>query len=99
METKHTPRPWRFDAILKQDGSFAGSHLISVDSDKTWSIGEVYLEYNARLASAAPELLEALKWAMNTGRLTYSNRIQGQNEDWCDAVDFARAAIAKATGQ
>jgi len=42
---------------------------------------------NARLISAAPELLEALKWA-----------VDNPNDDayW---IEQARAAIAKATGE
>lgn len=50
---------------------------------------------NARLIAAAPELLEALQWAMK--HFCYINRIKGQNEEYCDAIDFAHAAIAKAT--
>jgi len=50
------------------------------------------------LRAAAPELLEALIWAMDSARISYTQRIKGQNEHYCDMVDKARAAIAKATG-
>ena len=49
-----------------------------------------------RLHSVNAELLEALIWAMDAGRLSYSNRIVGQNEKHCDMVDKAKSAIAKA---
>lgn len=52
-----------------------------------------------RLHSVNAELLEALQWAMSTGRLGYSHRLPGQNEKWCDAVDRANAAISRALGQ
>ena len=51
-----------------------------------------------RLHSVNAELLDALVWAMDVGRLSYSNRIVGQNEKHCDMVDKAKAAIAKAQG-
>jgi hypothetical protein len=51
-----------------------------------------------RLHSVNAELLEALVWAMDAGRLSYSNRIVGQNEKHCDMVDKAKAAIARAAG-
>jgi len=54
-------------------------------------------EANARLIAAAPELLEALRWAMEAGRLAYVARNK-TNGDYCDSVDRALAAIAKATG-
>jgi hypothetical protein len=49
-----------------------------------------------RLHSVNAELLDALVWAMDVGRLSYPKRIVGQNEKHCDMVDKAKAAIAKA---
>ena len=46
-------------------------------------------------ADVAPELLEALKWAMKQGNLGYAARTKG-NTAYCDAVDRAVTAIAKA---
>lgn len=52
---------------------------------------------NAKLIAAAPELLEALQWAMaRIGSYTQRTR---SNQDYCDQVDKANAAIAKALGQ
>lgn len=56
-------------------------------------------EANAHLIAAAPDLLEALIWCKSQGLATYSKRIKGQNDEFCDAVDRVDAAIARATGQ
>ena len=89
---KHTPGPW---VKAKYKVSTPSGGLIA----NTRSTGEASSddEANARLISAAPELLECLQWAMQTGRLNYVGRTNG-NADYCDAVDRANAAIAKATG-
>ncbi len=54
---------------------------------------------NATLISAAPDLLEALQWAMERAQLHYVRRVPGQNDKFCDGVDRCNAAIAKALGK
>ena len=49
------------------------------------------------LASAAPDLLEALQWAMSKIGGYYTRT--KSNGDYCDAVDRANAAISKALGE
>jgi hypothetical protein len=44
---------------------------------------------------AHDDLVEALTWAMMQIP-GYTQRIPKQNEDWCDAYDAAKAALAKA---
>lgn len=51
-----------------------------------------------RVHAAAPELLEALLWCKEQGWLKYAQRLPKQNAAFCDGVDRALAAIAKATG-
>ena len=46
-----------------------------------------------RLAAAAPDLLEALENLLET------STGQGTHEQWLEAMDQARAAIAKAKGE
>lgn len=48
--------------------------------------------------TAAPELLEALKWAMENGRVYYICR-NSCNKDWCDKIDYINDLIAKAEGE
>lgn len=52
------------------------------------------LAANARLIAAAPELLEALRWAVET-----IDEAGGMDPDDRGAIAQCRAAIAKATGQ
>ena len=89
MGAKHTLGPW---AIRKENESFisisAENHYSLID---TWAIDEgiskEQMQANARLIAAAPELLEALR-DMVSDRKCLSEA----------TVNFARAAIAKATG-
>jgi len=97
---KGTPGPWLIDAndvgsrwnVDAENGeSVALSHQVS--NDKEW----MKRDANTRLIAAAPELLEALQWAMaRIGSYTQRTR---SNQDYCDQVDKANAAIAKALGQ
>jgi hypothetical protein len=101
-EIKHTPGPW----------FFAGKHpecevryvSLNVEDHFDGEIATLYhgegamQEANARLIAAAPELLEALLWCKSQGWLQYTKRIPNQNAAFCDGVDKALAAIAKATG-
>lgn len=96
----YTPGPWR---VMKRPGrdeiwSHDNQHLCTM-------IGKHDAEMaNARLVEAAPQLLAALKWAVETiNKLstTYgiehtSNDLSGTN--W-DKLFDAQAAIATATGQ
>lgn len=95
MIAKHTPGPWGLAEVKNDSGRII--HLVPIDSEKLSLLtvfddgetyfGAVYLDSDARLIAAAPDLLEALEDLLkNTG-------IHGQ---WADK---ARAAIAKATGE
>lgn len=88
--SKHTPGPWetnRFHAIL------GGTEIQYVNGSGRPQVAlacvveEGSQEANARLISAAPELLEALR-----GVLRVADRAT-------DEFDAARAAIAKATAE
>jgi len=94
MTHTHTPGPWKIDGnyILSGCGNYHLSlmTMIDEDMDDEWKA-------NARLISAAPDLLEALE-----GLLHGSRKVTSQ-EDWNaereEASATARAAIAKATGK
>lgn len=90
---QYTPGPWKFDDVLgcreikgdkyppHRQGQYrpiASTHgLANDDEDRA----------NARLISAAPDLLEALEWIVEDG--ASDSR----------ALEVARAAILKATGK
>lgn len=91
MTTKHTPGPWNIyfnsqdDRVIRkmfEDGT--ESHVIARCRSG--------LE-NALLIAAAPDLLEALRCAVNDADAW------GLADDECDWLSIARAAIAKATGE
>jgi len=89
--SKHTPGPWDMKPC-----SAGGGLLIRGDAGKhsQASLQIVPIE-DARLIAAAPEMLEALDrllwWA--------SVRAEGLHGTELDAINSARAAIAKATGE
>lgn len=100
----HTPGPWHAPGLAEVHD--ANNRCIAlcfdcdpVPEDQRPVPNLIEGNANARLIAAAPDLLEALEWAMQTGLLTYTARISGQNETWCDAVDRAHAAIKKARGE
>jgi hypothetical protein len=89
----HTPGTWAVSTFDGPEGygEIVADGFLRVCSVPFWPCASDEMEANARLVAAAPELLEALKWAI------------GQVEDDLDpdhqaAMDAARAAIAKAEG-
>ena len=85
MQSSFTPGPWYF--LPDRNGR------LQVGPSINYTVAEMCVtplegqEANARLIAAAPELLEALKWA-----------VDNPNDDayW---IEQARAAILKATGE
>ncbi|MEQ5740575.1 hypothetical protein [Providencia rettgeri] len=95
MEFKHSPAPWRCHdkrpncsgySIVGNDGQYIG---FVGDSDELSPI-----DANVHLIAAAPELLEALIELTESAK----EAIDGLG-DLSDAIDTAKAAIAKALGQ
>ena len=90
MSTQHTPGPWSVveDRVPASLEIFADKSAIC----ECWRRADVATEMaNARLISAAPDLLEAL-------RNIVSAALRHQLEESDLEVVEARAAIAKATG-
>ena len=101
MNTQHTPGPW----YIGKDFSDQGRHIyaeqmVCDDDGEEWhpliaSTDDderlVDWQANARLISAAPDLLEALKDMLDN----HEDACTGYGEG---AAEKARAAIAKATG-
>lgn len=86
MNAKHTPGPWIVEEV---------DTLLEVCNEETlFTVARVFRhEQNARLISAAPELLEALQSAIGM--------LRGCQEtpERVERYERARAAIAKATGK
>jgi len=96
MTTKHTPGPWYVGS-----GTYEGRNIYSVASvtdDEGFTYQPIVAsaeddgikcwDANARLIAAAPDLLEALQEMVRTFAKNHA-----------PAVDVARAAIARATGE
>lgn len=103
METKHTPGPWRFYTEPQPNGCpIIGvghgmmvamlAHTVKQEDQKDEAIA------NARLISAAPELLGALYGMLEVygGQRDADGLPKHATE--LDLIASARAAIAKATG-
>jgi hypothetical protein len=89
---KHTPGPWEV-----HEGN---DYIVILRPDDTTTDTGIHIDNlaDARLAAAAPELLEACKqWlAQVTGGSMYSEYLQ---VDEADCVANTRAAIAKVEGK
>lgn len=103
MEHKHTPGPWevRFDhpdvpekiAFIRPAShphEYSGNEISSVYGCGPEAPGNETAKANASLIAAAPDLLAALRKAVD--------QALWPNESVSNALAEARAAIAKATG-
>lgn len=94
--SKHTPGPWRFTEIDSPSGgkqhAIVGIPFGDVVAVTSYPFhGREAMEANARLIAAAPDLLEALQWALE--------QIEPDLDlDHQDAMTLARIAVAQATG-
>lgn len=86
MKARHTPGPWRVESGLVVNA--AGHEIAYTHGAGTEVFRPTEMDANARLMSAAPELLEVLKSFLDP-------------KQWGDRsrLDKARAAIAKAEGK
>ncbi len=93
---KHTPGPWACTPT-------AGNHDFIIYSESTPASGDIALvrnfdEANARLISAAPELLDALQNACNVLAGVATGDLKTITPD-SPALAQCRAAITKAKGE
>ncbi len=102
--SKHTPGPW----LIYDNGTFVyalgngGTNVFWADVQSAGSERASLSEKraNARLIAAAPELLDALKAAVDCGMVPNSSASEGGAARYSRQVivaDMIRDAIAKAT--
>jgi hypothetical protein len=93
MDTKHTPGPWHYqersDAYTHIVRNAEGDRIIVYAPQSTLPSAEA----NARLAAAAPDLLELLQ------EIYFDLNQRAMPDDGDAWYAKARAAIAKATGE
>ena len=100
MTTKHTPGPW----FTWEGGVYAGRPKVKNRGELRGYDAKICemddmdgtarsRKANAKLIAAAPDLLEALRSAVNDADAW------GLADDECDWLPIARAAIARATGE
>jgi len=93
--SKHTPGPWEIKAHPDPCYRYISAPEHIALAQVVWRVEEEdrspSCEANAHLIAAAPELLDALCYLLQTST--------GEtHEQWLEAMDQARAAIAKAKG-
>lgn len=96
--SKHTPGPWskRYDEM---NGCYEWT-ILKLAGDNTQTVATAYERGDARLISAAPDLLEACEQTIAAG--LRHNADGGTPETLAlkaQAWNAMRAAIAKATGE
>lgn len=101
VQTAHTPGPWEFiDATKSAKYKFAPTCIIkagqkqiasfSWNDSSPWFPTKNQSQANARLISAAPDLLDACDFALTI--------LEALGNGSGDAANACRAALAKATG-
>lgn len=96
MANKHTPGPWhqnKYLSVVDAKGkviSFRGVTVLCAGQ------GVEEAEFNTKLAAAAPELLEALRWYIENDDTNIG--MEG-NEFWEEGLERGKAAVKKATGE
>lgn len=96
MEANHTPGPWAlaegsWEIEARVDPENSETYYAPVAMlDTDWSGGIV--EANARLIAAAPDMLDALSDIVASSDANCGDSL-------ANAIETARAAIAKATGE
>lgn len=99
----HTPGPWKVDdshlVFASVLGEYVANTLVEEHLDL---VPREQVEANARLISAAPDLLAALEDAIECGLVPKSSALEGGALRYSSQVkcaDKIRAAIAKAKGE
>jgi hypothetical protein len=99
---KHTPGPWFYLKGDEWSHSVVTQHGELPDGSQSyWTVASINKqrepehEANARLISAAPDLLEALDLAFKVLQRLPEDCVMGDHPVWAKT----RAAIAKATGE
>lgn len=94
MKTKHTSGPWYYSnyagTFMLQDGPYYEDNLILSYDEAFSNIDMETAEANAKLAAAAPELLDALEYAVKAMKIVTSSAIK-------PFIERAESAIKKAT--
>lgn len=91
---KHTPGPWSVNVIGQHWNNKSLKHIeVTFGQDGECICDTVYNPSDAKLISAAPDLLNALQAMLNKA---YK---QNWNEQYPDEVSKAQAAISKALGE
>lgn len=102
MTTKHTPGPWRvtsggIDAMINEGAQTVGRDIMAGPVANPICVAADVREEDARLISAAPDLLKALKrYLSHVHERKPGDRTLSCPCEMCEA---ARAAMAKAVGK
>jgi hypothetical protein len=96
---KHTAGPWKLEKYMIQDkndndiAEIQRYGVVAANTDEMWS-HSTHWKANARLIAAAPDMLEALKWADKF----YQDNFDVMPVAWQGVADAIEAAIQKAEG-
>ena len=101
---EHTPGPWRYTKRFGRYsiGEESGAMRLIATLDSSHSFDGRSLDADARLITASPDLLDALKSVSQTLAWNARGECRGFSDDLLptnDALDKAKAAIEKATGE
>ena len=104
MTTEHTPGTWAYQPSQAEGHWIIGLHndipeCIGLSDDGYMCVSGICSEADARLIAAAPDLLEALQSLLPMLDEWHDEFPDHVGDKEGPAIDAARAAIAKATGE
>lgn len=94
----HTPGQWSEEIISDSGGGDRWQVVAETERVCVLSRNE-HARSNAKLIAAAPMLLDALRFLLREEPNIYEGRLEASLYVTVDALEFARAAIAKAEGR
>lgn len=101
-QTKHTPGPWKAEGWNEIVVNSAEGYTLALAPSGRKSSSLEEIRANACLIAAAPDMVDALKWAESCFfPLIHANSLEQRehaSKDAAHALERIRAALAKAEG-
>jgi hypothetical protein len=106
IESRHTPGPWEWrgksDTLhtLHNKGKYQyGKAVLSPTYEYDSGTSVEVSDHDANLIAASPDLYAACEWLVNLYHGVGKDGEEGSDEEFMDAIEAGKAALAKARGE